>query len=182
MESTSTISTDVQESFALVHQLEEELSVYITDPQRKFLTAYAETLNLRAAARLTGFDRNIHYQALRRSKDYAAIFKILEQDAIRAKMDDWLEEAHEGLIKLKFDKNGDPIIDPRTGQPYEEKQIDTIMRIFLMKAKGGYSDNGPHSRQGSSGPVINVIMPGNSQPPTIQVEFDSENDAADLDS
>jgi len=67
--------------------------------------------------------------------------------------------AHDGLVKKKFGKDGDPVIDPTTGKQYYEREYSDTLMIFLLK--GGrpekYREN---IRQEQSGEVVIRVQYG----------------------
>ena len=65
----------------------------------------------------------------------AALLARLEREADR--------RAAEGVPRLKFDKHGRPLIDPRTGEPYVELEYSDQLLMFRLKRLDpeGYREN-----------------------------------------
>ena len=97
-----------------------------------FLAAFAECGTILGAVKAAGVARHTHYVWLKKDEQYKKAFRqacraageMLEQEARR--------RAIEGVVQLKFHA-GQPIIDPRTGQPYVELRYSDILLIFLLK-------------------------------------------------
>lgn len=148
----------------------------LTDRQGAFLTEFLLTGNLVRAAEAVRPDnpesaRRMHYFDLQQSEGYRTAHRKIMQTVGSAIVEKMVQRATEGDLVIFKDQI---VTDPNTGQPL--RKFDTILQIYLSKALAGLSDNGPTGRQGNSGPTINVIMPGNSQPPTIEVQFDSDSE------
>lgn len=107
----------------------------LEERQQRFLETFAETGNVSAAARSVPMVRQMHYQWLDLYPDYAKAFEDakgvfgdrLEAEAVR--------RATEGVKRFRFNRNGEPLIDPETGGPYHEKVFSDVLLIFLLKAK-----------------------------------------------
>lgn len=97
-----------------------------------FLAAYAECGNITEAARRAGIDRTSHYRWIQ-EPDYADAFRAAEEQAVEMLEREARRRAIEGLRKKKFDRNGNPIIDPETGEQYVEHEYSDTLLIFLLK-------------------------------------------------
>ena len=101
--------------------------------QIAFLAAYSVGGMIGRAATAAGCDRNAHYYWLANDPDYPAKFleaqaaanEVLEAEARR--------RAVAGTERMKFYK-GEPIIDPRTGEPYIEHEYSDRLLELAMKA------------------------------------------------
>ena len=99
---------------------------------KAFLTALAITGNVTKASEVAKCDRPKTYELRNTDPVFAAAWEAaLDQAA------DYLEEearrrAHDGLIKKKFN-NGEPVIDPATGEQYVEHEYSDTLLIFLLK-------------------------------------------------
>jgi hypothetical protein len=100
--------------------------------QKAFLAAYAECGNITLAAKMAKIDRTQHYRWLA-DPDYAEQFQAAEEQAVEMLEKEARRRAIEGLKKKKFDKNGQPIIDPETGEQYVEHEYSDTLLIFLLK-------------------------------------------------
>ncbi len=99
-----------------------------------FLKAYATCGNITAAARACDIHRNLHYNTWLKDPEYVEAFKDAGDEAIETLEAEARRRAHDGLVRYKFDKNGDPIRHPETGEPYYELQYSDTLLIFLLKA------------------------------------------------
>lgn len=100
--------------------------------QKAFLAAYAECGNITLAAKMAKIDRTQHYRWLA-DPDYASQFQDAEEQAVEMLEKEARRRAIEGLRKKKFDKNGQPVIDPETGEQYVEHEYSDSLLIFLLK-------------------------------------------------
>jgi hypothetical protein len=99
-----------------------------------FLAELAKTGNISASckaadlARMTAYDHRAADEAFRAAWDEAIDIYIdsLEREADR--------RAVEGCTKKKFLKNGEPVIDPETGEQYVEREYSDTLLIFRLKA------------------------------------------------
>ncbi len=101
--------------------------------KRAFLAAFAETGRVDKAAEAVGIHRGTHYKWLRDDPDYPERFRQAEQEAARTLEDEAVRRATEGLRRYKFDKQGNPLINPETGEPYYEHEYSDTLLIFLLK-------------------------------------------------
>lgn len=99
-----------------------------------FLASMRETGNASAAARHVGIDRTTAYKAAERDPSFAADWaeaiveagEALEMEARRRAMGEY--------ISYKFDKSGNPLIHPLTGEPYAERAVSDALLTLLLKA------------------------------------------------
>lgn len=98
-----------------------------------FLSAYAECATVRRAAIAADVSNSSHYRWLEADAEYAAAFEVAERKSVKALEDEARRRAFEGCRRLKFDAKGNPLIDPSTGEPYEELQYSDTLLIFLLK-------------------------------------------------
>lgn len=101
--------------------------------QTKFLAAYSALGLIGGAARAAGISRNAHYWWLANDKDYPPKFEAAQQEANESLEREARRRAVEGTVRLKFYK-GKPIIDPRTGKPYVEREYSDRMLEIALKA------------------------------------------------
>ncbi len=98
------------------------------------LARLAETGNISAACLLVGIDRKTFYKR----RDAEPAFAEAVAEALDAACDTLELEARrraaEGLVRKKFTKAGDPIIDPETKRQYVEREYSDTLLIFLLKA------------------------------------------------
>jgi hypothetical protein len=98
-----------------------------------FLAAYAEVGNVTRAAEIAKVDRSMHYYWMANDPDYKDQFREAENRANDRLEQEARRRAVEGLRRLKFGKDGRPLIDPETGQPYYEHEYSDTLLIFLLK-------------------------------------------------
>lgn len=102
--------------------------------RRGFLVALAATSNVSEAARVVGIHRTTAYLAKSNDESFAAEWEeALEQatDALE------LEARNRALgvyISYKFDKGGNPLLHPITGEPYAERAVSDALLTLLLKA------------------------------------------------
>jgi hypothetical protein len=147
---------------------------YLTNYNRAFLAAMANTANVVRAAAIAGVDRDNHYLWLKKDPDYAPAFEIAWQRGVDVLEAEAVRRAHEGVIKpvfhggkraidvvqnpdgsIKRDSSGKPIGIPATVREYS----DTLL-IFLLKARNpavfGDRLNQEHSAPGGGGITLVV--------------------------
>jgi hypothetical protein len=105
-------------------------------------------------------------------------YRIREADAsFAAQWDQALEDyadklereadrrAHDGLLKKKFLRNGDPVIDPETGQQYIEREYSDTLLIFRLKGLRPkvYRENIDHTSGGEKLEPIAFVRIGQSK-------------------
>jgi hypothetical protein len=98
-----------------------------------FLAAYAEVGNVTRAAEIAEVDRSMHYYWMANDPDYKDQFREAENQANDRLEQEARRRAVEGLRRLKFGKDGRPLIDPETGEPYYEHEYSDTLLIFLLK-------------------------------------------------
>lgn len=132
--------------------------------KRAFLAAYARTGNVTQAAAAAGITRRTHYVWLHEDGPdgdaYREAFERAEEEAA-----DWLEaearrRAVEGVVRYKFDKKGNPLRHPVTGEPYYELEYSDTLLIFLLKGArpDKYADRQKHEVTGKNGAPFVVVM------------------------
>ena len=97
------------------------------------LIAFVECGRVDQAATAAGVGRRTHYDWLRDDPEYAEAFAEAEKAAARLLEDEAFRRAHDGVRRVKFGKDGSPLIDPATGGPYIEHIYSDILLIFLLK-------------------------------------------------
>lgn len=97
-----------------------------------FLAAFAEVGTIGRAAEASGVDRGTHYRWLEADNDYAKAFSDAAEAAADKLEAEARRRAHDGLLRMKFHQ-GEPIIDPRTKEPYFELEYSDTLLIFLLK-------------------------------------------------
>jgi hypothetical protein len=110
----------------------------IKDPKKRgFLAAYAKTGIIERAAKAAQVPSRTHRQWLTDEGIEGDIYRAAFEDAHYLASDLMEKEARHravhGLRKYKF-HNGEPIIDPRTGEQYYEDDRSDLLLIFMLKA------------------------------------------------
>ncbi len=103
------------------------------DAQDRFLEAYAKLGNITAAAYEAAVGRRTHYDWLEADAGYAARFGQAEEAATDALEAEARRRATAGSLRYKFDKAGNPLRHPVTGEPYYELEFSDTLLIFLLK-------------------------------------------------
>lgn len=102
--------------------------------KRAFLIAFSGCGNVKLSAATAQVVPHTHYDWLANDPNYAAAFATVKKQAVVALEDEAVRRATMGLRRKKFTKSGDPIMDPETGQQYEEHEYSDTLLIFLLKA------------------------------------------------
>jgi hypothetical protein len=107
--------------------------------QKAFLNAYAQCGTICHAAKAVGMPASLHYLWLQgTAEDGGATYADRFAEARRAYNDvirrEIARRAIDGLERLKFYK-GMPILDPRTGQPYREREYSDQLLTLLAKSR-----------------------------------------------
>ena len=98
-----------------------------------FLTAFRECGTIRGAARASEVSTRSHYRWLADDAEYADAFGEAGRFAAAHLVDAARERAIEGTRKYRFDRSGQPIVDPRTGEQYFDLAYSDTLLIFLLK-------------------------------------------------
>ena len=123
--------------------------------KRAYLAALEATGAKVASADAAGIDR--HTPAEWRAKDEQ--FAEAERMALEAFADrlevEAVRRAHAGVLRKRF-HGREPILDPETGQQYAEREYDSTLLMFLLKAArpGKYRERIDHQHVGADGAAI----------------------------
>ena len=98
-----------------------------------FLAALAQTGNVTAAARAAHVDRTTAYDLRAADPEFAALWRAALDEAADLLEQEARRRAHDGLVRYKFDRKGQPLLHPTTGQPYCELEYSDTLLIFLLK-------------------------------------------------
>jgi|GEM_PF-6763380 len=165
--------------------------------QTPFLTALRRDPNVSAAARKARVTRQSAYAArVTEGKDGDALtaaqqFAAAWDDAIQEALDSLEAEAwrrsRDGLVRKKFTRGGDAIIDPATGKQYVEREYSDPLMQFLLRVHR-YGEKKQVEVTGKGGEPIQVedietvrarrwaqVLPGLAQ---VLAESVTESDAA----
>ncbi|MEM7515546.1 MAG: terminase [Planctomycetota bacterium] len=137
------------------------------DPKKRaFLAAYAETGTLRAASRASGVSRRSHHNWIANDAAYAEAVAEARELASDRLEDEARTRAIEGMRRYKFDRNGDPIKHPETGEPYYEHAYSDTLLIFLLKGNNPekFGDRIEQTHKGEAeNPVVIFELPRNGR-------------------
>jgi hypothetical protein len=100
-----------------------------------FLAAFALTGNVTAAAKAAGIERSTAYRAKEADPSFAADWAEAQEVASDALEEEARRLATGHYVSYKFDKNGNPLLHPVTGEPYTERVISTPLLTLLLKAE-----------------------------------------------
>ena len=104
-----------------------------TQRKKRFLAAFRETGNIRHACERSGVSRSSHYDWVIDDPGYKSDFAQATEDAADLLEAEARRRAHEGLVRYKFGKGGEPLTHPETGEPYREYEYSDTLLIFLLK-------------------------------------------------
>lgn len=132
--------------------------------KRAFLAAYARTGNITQAAAAAGITRRTHYVWLDAEGEEGEAYRAAFEDA-KEQAADYLEaearrRAVEGLVRYRFNRAGNPLKHPVTGEPYYELEYSDTLLIFLLKGArpDKYADRTRTEITGRDGAPLGVVM------------------------
>jgi hypothetical protein len=97
---------------------------------RIFLDTYADCGNVRAAAKVAGIHRSMHYHRLETDPDYRQAFDVL-QDQIGQELEDLGVERVRNGVKRQLFWQGEPV--RQNGRLVYEVHYDTQLHITMLK-------------------------------------------------
>jgi hypothetical protein len=112
------------------------------------LRVYMDTASVTRACKIVGINRERHYTWLKEDPDYKAAFAVAVDRAADALEDEAVRRAKRGTEKpviykgqmqytVVRDENGDPVINPNTGEPNIKPLIiheySDVLLMFLLK-------------------------------------------------
>lgn len=100
-----------------------------------FLTAFALTGNVTAAAKAAGIERSTAYRAKEADPSFAAEWAEAQEVASDALEEEARRLATGYYVSYKFNKDGIPLRHPFTGEPYAERIISAPLLTLLLKAE-----------------------------------------------
>lgn len=103
------------------------------DWRKRFLERYRVHGNQTLAAAEVGISRRRVQQLRRESEEFRAHYdEAAEEAADRLEAEAW-RRAVEGVRRKRFNRSGQPIVDPDTGEQYTEQEHSDTLLIFLLK-------------------------------------------------
>ena len=129
-----------------------------TREQQALLDALRYTGNITAAAEAANVHRRRHYEWVLKSPEYKAQFDEIMATAQVVCEQEALHRALVGRTRKKFFK-GEPIIDPATGQQYEETEPSDQLLMFMLKALDPqkYRDRSDVNHTGNVGVTLELM-------------------------
>lgn len=104
--------------------------------KERFLEAFRRHGNVSWACQEAGVaSRASVYQWQEHDDQFAAAFREAEVEATEVLEREMHRRAVEGVRRLKFDKDGEALIDPETGQLYTEMHYSDTLLIVALKAR-----------------------------------------------
>lgn len=100
-----------------------------------FLMMLRECGNVGRSAEIAGISRSHVYLYRDQNPSFAERWGEAMNDALDKVELSLFERATKGTERLKFDKRGDALIDPRTQEFYVEREYDTTAGIFYLKKR-----------------------------------------------
>jgi hypothetical protein len=101
--------------------------------KRAWLAAYAKCGVVRQSCAAADVSHGAYYGWLKDDPQFAEAVRYAKEEFIERLEMEADRRAVEGIPKLKF-HNGKPVIDPRTGEPYVEREYSDLLLIFLLKS------------------------------------------------
>ncbi len=129
-------------------QEEESPFGHIRHPgKRAFLETYATGVTIKAAFEAIDYRRSALGYWRAKDPEFVEAFEVAQQMSVMELVDTSIERAKRGLYRLKFDKNGEALLDPETGEVYKEYHPSDVLAIYLMKTilGGKFNDRVQHT-------------------------------------
>lgn len=100
---------------------------------KAFLKAYSETGDVRESLKIVGVSHQKITHLKRLVPEFAESFADLQEmwtDRLESSL---FQRATQGIERLKFDRLGQAVQDPRTKETYVEREYSDVAAIFLLK-------------------------------------------------
>ncbi|WP_217633896.1 hypothetical protein [Hymenobacter psychrophilus] len=123
---------------SLVNRTKQDSPTHAPEPlatwRRAFLAVLADSANASKAARAAGVARSWAYECRDTDPSFAQEWdEALEIAADKLEEQAWARANFEG-VQYKFDKAGNPLLHPVTGEPYFERVGSDAVLMALLKA------------------------------------------------
>jgi len=100
---------------------------------KAFIACMRDTGNVRESCDAAGITRTSAYNQRKADEEFAAMWDEAMEDAADSLEQEARRRAQEGVRKMKFLRDGTPIINPETGTPYIEHEYSDRLMEFLLK-------------------------------------------------
>jgi transposase-like protein len=128
--------------------------------QRRFLAAYRETATITGAARDSGVDHKSHYRWRRECPAYAAAFDRTQHEAADVLEEEARRRAVKGVRTIRYGRDGKPLIDLATGEPYVEVRYSDRLLMALLRANAPEKFGGrvATTQQAAPAPLVTLYQ------------------------
>lgn len=114
----------------------QEKAVRVGTRMQAFLAAYEVNLNISDSCKIAGVDRRRFYEWRDNNERFRQDWQMAHENGVERLEREAYRRAVEGLERKRFKPNGDPVIDPDTGEHYIERQYsDRILLALLRRHK-----------------------------------------------
>lgn len=120
-----------------------------------FLKALAQYGVVRYACEKARVNRTAAYHARDADKAFSDAWDRAREEACDLLELEARRRAHDGLLRKKFTRTGEPIIDPATNEQYVEREYSDSLLMFLMR---GYRPSVFSERIRQEATTLNVDM------------------------
>jgi hypothetical protein len=130
--------------------------------KQAFLKDFAQTGNVTESCANVGIDRRATvYDWQELDDQFAAGWREAELIATEVLETEARRRAVDGQRRLKFDKNGQALIDPETERWYVENEKSDTLLIFLLKARAPekYRDKPPVTIDSNTAGGVQIYLP-----------------------
>lgn len=119
-----------------------ETKLELTAKQRRFLAAYCGCGIITKAAVEAEVSRNAHHTVWMLDPAYQEAFKEAQEESADTLEEEAWRRAVDGTEKLKFNKAGEALVDPRTGDWYVEHEYsnDLLWKLLMANRPDKYRE------------------------------------------
>lgn len=143
--------------------------------ENQFLATLRETGCVRKACEIVAIGRSTAYEWREEDEAFAKQWEDAVQDGLDLLEHEARRRAFDGLVRKKFTKGGDPIIDPETQAQYFEREYSDTLLIFLLKGgrpekyRERYEHSGPGGTPLNAPPSLTVVIDDRRQQQDAEV-------------
>ena len=102
---------------------------------KRYLDSYAQTGLVGVACRSANVSAKTVQHWRQKWPDFDQACEEAAEEAVDIVEQAARSRAVDGVRRLKFDAKGQPLIDPQTGKPYEERQYSDDLAKFLLRGR-----------------------------------------------